>query len=284
WNGYAYSNNNPINTADPSGLQLEECASGLYRCSHGGTQVEGPAHGGLPGGCSAFAYVCGIGSDSTSDCSTNWHPPCAPITASNGSGKITVISRTPVITGTDNGKDSDKDKGKKKHSKGIKDSVIDGSLNLLAKTGVVEKKKDPHTGTYGFCISAGASAGIAVNGSACLTRTYGPDGEEHGNLLTSAGTGLGGFGIYGSADTLFSNADDVSQLSGWGGQLEVTAGEGLVGHGAVGTGGSKNSKGDLVVTGMVGVGAGLDYIPPVLPVNVTGGVSYTWVHQPFGNR
>uniref|UniRef100_UPI00053B4F9D polymorphic toxin-type HINT domain-containing protein n=1 Tax=Kitasatospora sp. MBT63 TaxID=1444768 RepID=UPI00053B4F9D len=89
----AYSNNNPINASDPSGLQLEECASGLYHCSHMGTQVDGPSGGGLPGGCSAFAYECGTGLHGTSDCATNWHPPCAPATSQNIGTVFTVNQR-----------------------------------------------------------------------------------------------------------------------------------------------------------------------------------------------
>uniref|UniRef100_UPI00053B18E2 polymorphic toxin-type HINT domain-containing protein n=1 Tax=Kitasatospora sp. MBT63 TaxID=1444768 RepID=UPI00053B18E2 len=95
----AYSNNNPINASDPTGLALEECASGFYRCSHGGTQVEGPGNGGgggggLPGGCSAFAYTCGTGAMGTSDCATNWHPPCAPITNGN-LGTVVIVNERP---------------------------------------------------------------------------------------------------------------------------------------------------------------------------------------------
>ncbi|WP_305068068.1 RHS repeat domain-containing protein [Kitasatospora sp. A2-31] len=41
WNAYGYSNSNPVNKADPSGLALEECASGMYRCSNNGTKIEG---------------------------------------------------------------------------------------------------------------------------------------------------------------------------------------------------------------------------------------------------
>ncbi|MEU9131064.1 RHS repeat-associated core domain-containing protein [Kitasatospora sp. NPDC048540] len=43
--GYTYSDNNPLKYSDPSGLALEECASGMYRC-RGGTEVlgEGPRY------------------------------------------------------------------------------------------------------------------------------------------------------------------------------------------------------------------------------------------------
>ncbi|WP_051814262.1 RHS repeat domain-containing protein [Kitasatospora sp. MBT63] len=42
---YTYSDNNPLRYSDPSGLALEECASGMYRC-RGGTEVlgEGPRY------------------------------------------------------------------------------------------------------------------------------------------------------------------------------------------------------------------------------------------------
>ncbi|MGY4393647.1 RHS repeat-associated core domain-containing protein [Streptomyces sp. TE12347] len=42
---YTYSDNNPLRYSDPSGLALEECASGMYRCQ-GGTKVlgEGPRY------------------------------------------------------------------------------------------------------------------------------------------------------------------------------------------------------------------------------------------------
>ncbi|MER7585625.1 RHS repeat-associated core domain-containing protein [Kitasatospora sp. NPDC097691] len=40
WNAYAYSNNNPVNLSDPSGLHFEECGNGMYACSGGVTPVE----------------------------------------------------------------------------------------------------------------------------------------------------------------------------------------------------------------------------------------------------
>ncbi|KJS51947.1 hypothetical protein VM98_34370, partial [Streptomyces rubellomurinus subsp. indigoferus] len=32
-NAYPYSNNNPVNLSDPSGLHFEECSNGMYVCS-----------------------------------------------------------------------------------------------------------------------------------------------------------------------------------------------------------------------------------------------------------
>ncbi|NXY96974.1 ricin-type beta-trefoil lectin domain protein [Streptomyces sp. BR123] len=40
-NGYTYSNGNPITNWDPSGLALEECASGMYTCTNRGTKPTG---------------------------------------------------------------------------------------------------------------------------------------------------------------------------------------------------------------------------------------------------
>ncbi|MFK0189513.1 RHS repeat domain-containing protein [Kitasatospora sp. NPDC090308] len=37
-NGYTYSANNPVTYSDPSGMALEECASGMYVCTNKGTQ------------------------------------------------------------------------------------------------------------------------------------------------------------------------------------------------------------------------------------------------------
>ncbi|MFD4884732.1 RHS repeat-associated core domain-containing protein [Kitasatospora sp. NPDC058402] len=40
WNAYVYSNNDPVNKTDPTGMALEECASGMAKCSNMGTKVE----------------------------------------------------------------------------------------------------------------------------------------------------------------------------------------------------------------------------------------------------
>ncbi|MFD5148090.1 ricin-type beta-trefoil lectin domain protein [Streptomyces sp. NPDC058401] len=38
-NGYTYSNGNPVSNWDPSGMALEECASGMYVCGNRGTTI-----------------------------------------------------------------------------------------------------------------------------------------------------------------------------------------------------------------------------------------------------
>ncbi|MEV7602439.1 RHS repeat-associated core domain-containing protein [Kitasatospora sp. NPDC089797] len=40
WNAYAYSNNDPVNKTDPTGMALEECATGFAKCSTMGTKVD----------------------------------------------------------------------------------------------------------------------------------------------------------------------------------------------------------------------------------------------------
>ncbi|WP_280701498.1 RHS repeat-associated core domain-containing protein [Kitasatospora sp. GP82] len=40
WNGYAYSNSNPVDLADPSGLHFEECSNGMYKCQGGIDPIE----------------------------------------------------------------------------------------------------------------------------------------------------------------------------------------------------------------------------------------------------
>ncbi|MFF4919989.1 RHS repeat-associated core domain-containing protein [Kitasatospora sp. NPDC001261] len=39
WNAYAYSNNSPVNKTDPTGMALEECASGFAKCTNMGTKL-----------------------------------------------------------------------------------------------------------------------------------------------------------------------------------------------------------------------------------------------------
>ncbi|MFE3500145.1 RHS repeat-associated core domain-containing protein [Kitasatospora sp. NPDC059160] len=45
WNAYGYSNNDPVNKTDPTGMALEECASGMAKCSNMGTKVDTTQNG-----------------------------------------------------------------------------------------------------------------------------------------------------------------------------------------------------------------------------------------------
>ncbi|MFI8091962.1 hypothetical protein ACIF9R_27175 [Streptomyces sp. NPDC086080] len=127
----------------------------------------------------------------------------------------------------------------------------------------------------GHCSTVSVSFGISLSVSGCGITEFG--GEDSGAFTVTPSIGLGGVEASWTIDEMYSNADDVSQLSGWAGQLDVNAGEGPNVHSSIGIGGTRNKKGALVYAAQVGGGYGLNWIPPMVPMNVTAGVGYTFL-------
>ncbi len=145
-------------------------------------------------------------------------------------------------------------------------------------SGILHAVKEALTspGTGGVCISAGGAAGFAAGGSACLQE------DSHGEfgLTLTTETGQGGLGGSVSIDPTVSNADSLSQLSGWSAYGDGGIGPevGPYAHGGLSYGGATNNLGEPVIALQGGVGWGASYFP----VYMDWGVSHTWV-IPLGN-
>ncbi|MEV7981817.1 hypothetical protein, partial [Streptomyces sp. NPDC086519] len=260
---HPYGGGNPISFSDPSGKGLAcgpdfgvSCGNGVVTHGDGSLSKNGnPTGGGVAPG------YAGMNSKSSTG------------TAHRGSGDDTKQAQDAQAAARGKAATARADRLAAMASDQQKSCGFVCGLSKLAHGFL------PHG--EGLCGSFGFSAALSVSGSVCLVSIKGPDGKRHSTLTGSWGVGLGFFGFSAAGDTVYTNADDVSQLTGWGASMEGTAGEGLLGHAAVGTGGSRNSHGSLVYMGQIGLGAGVDLIPPGIPVNVTGGVSDTFVLHQF---
>ena len=134
--------------------------------------------------------------------------------------------------------------------------------------------------SVGGCLG-GSATGFSVNvtGSACYYAT--PSGQSGLTVTYGGGTGLG-WGADLTAGPAFSNAQTLNDLGGWFGYTGGSVGEGDVASGSLSYG--RNSCGDLITNGYVGVGedSGLNFAPffgiPGLPFSAGTGASYTWTY------
>ncbi|MCI3275925.1 hypothetical protein MQP27_33070 [Streptomyces sp. 7R015] len=265
-NGYAYAGDNPVTESDPTGL--ESCyphfcsgSNGTYGTYH---SENDPASKDYKG--------------SSHYCDTH---KCSSGTASSDSGNVSKQTSGNTTKTTQAQQAAAREKAASARARRMAAAAADKQKSCGFTCGISKFFHGLVPHGEGLCGSFGVSAGLSVSASICLVSIKGHDGVSHTTLTGSGGVGLGLFGFSVAGDTVYTNADDVSQLTGWGGQLEGTAGEGLLGHAAIGTGGSKNSEGALVYMAQVGLGGGVDFIPPAIPANITGGVSDTFILHRF---
>ncbi|MEV7523732.1 RHS repeat-associated core domain-containing protein [Streptomyces sp. NPDC091371] len=254
-NAYQYANNSPLTESDPTGEALEECKSGMYTCTNAGTKPTGYGNNyerevSNSGGALSPEY---LEQKNRNKGACRHDPDCNKRGRTGKSG---------------NGK-SQKPQAPSPFQMALKQvgSKISGKVEDLAD------KYFPKT--TGFCGTASVSAGVAVGFTGCLVSDY--DGKDSMGITLTPSFGLGGAEANISGDVMYSNADELEQLAGWAGQLDVNVGEGPVLHGSLGTGGTLNSAGGQVWVMQVGGGLGLNYIPPIVPANVTASVGYTFV-------
>nr|WSY52321.1 DNRLRE domain-containing protein [Streptomyces sp. NBC_00886] len=162
------------------------------------------------------------------------------------------------------------------------ENLLGGVLDRATSSGLGDALLDytHHDNTKGICISGSASMYLGVGGSACLLETQRPDGSYDVGGTLSGGPQFG-FGASLSGDGFYSNADDLSELTGAGVQGDVAAGPGIGIHGSYGTsvsvddnnmptGFTRNNEGDIVGYGQVGVTG-------VTGVDGSVGTSWTWL-------
>ncbi|MFJ6936920.1 RHS repeat-associated core domain-containing protein [Streptomyces sp. NPDC101132] len=263
-NPYIYGNNNPATFADPTGEAFPECRSGQYVCNGDGTEVinygknyaqitEGQGGTVSPGYVkqqNQYRYMC------------SKDPDCVAASAKARA-------------------EANRKAAEAQRKRNEKESGLWNSIRSAAGRGwdVVESYIPK---TMGFCGTVSGSFGVSGGVTACLASDFA--GNESTAISITPSFGLGGVEANLSADAMYSNADDFSQLAGWAGQLDANVGEGPVAHASLGTGGTENAKGALVYVAQAGGGVGLNYIPPAVPANLTAAVGYTFLPFVYRHR
>ena len=275
-NGYSYAGDNPVDGTDPNGTMLG-CPVGEAGCNTG--------LGGYQGGSSGSGDDgSGSGSEGGGGNSTNDNPsPSSSGPSSEGSSQGSGFA------------------GDQRHAANDLFNLMGDPLALLqakvwAAAGAfnrgpeatadgfclfghnssggclgdgLTKALTAQGGTGGMCVNVGVAVGIAVGGSACVQM----DSANNFGLTFSPYIGLGGIGASATVDETTSNADMLSQLSGWSSYTDGAVGDIGVGHSEVEYGGSTNQEGQPVLQQEAGGGVGIGLIP----VWLSGGVSYTFV-------
>uniref|UniRef100_A0AAU2VF87 Uncharacterized protein n=1 Tax=Streptomyces sp. NBC_00003 TaxID=2903608 RepID=A0AAU2VF87_9ACTN len=137
-----------------------------------------------------------------------------------------------------------------------------GNLGSKLMSATVEGLADAtgFNNTQGISLSGSLGFGIGFGGEISFVNTRTPDGRSQINLMYAGSTATAGwdFGASANVGIVKSNADDISQFKGTGGDKSgsIHPGVGLWGshQNAIGT---TNSKGDDVTTFEGGLGLGL---------------------------
>ncbi|AUG78182.1 hypothetical protein CFP65_3386 [Kitasatospora sp. MMS16-BH015] len=246
WNGYAYSNNNPVNQSDPSGLcPRDECGGygqnpGMAIGTHGTeSDVSRPQRGDRGLDCETLCHILGI-------------------TSPDDEQFLNLMSK--MYSDTDP-KEMEKRKKKaeaeeaRKAQERARNDILGNALEGLD---ILRASVKRVTSTTGYCVSGGAMVTVGVGGSVCFVSVKRPDGKVDFGLTASPGIQVGGDGAAVAVGRVAGNADGFDQLAGKGASLSFAGGDGLGVYGqyeqAIGT---ANSRGDSVGSATAGFGLGL---------------------------
>lgn len=261
-NGYAYANNTPVTKSDPTGLRPD-------------------------GACGGASSSCNGGTETWTKTTNGWDWSYTKTYTQTGNYNGVNGTLTAVVTQTRNSTTSKITFKKGPEPAPVKMTGNGDQRASASKVAQEAETKKPWykkladkylpTGTGG-CATVSLSAGISVGTSVCLVGLFGgpPEDEEMGITVTPS-IGLGGIEANVGGDIVYTNADSFDQLAAWAGQIDGNVGEVAQLHGSVATGGAHNSHGGLVYTTQVGGGVGVNWIPPIVPANVSGGVGYTFI-------
>ncbi|MCC5035683.1 hypothetical protein DMH02_021315 [Streptomyces sp. WAC 00631] len=251
---YTYSRNNPIAFSDPTGRAYDECSSGQYNCNYGS------------GGTGDLQRVeFGINYEYETQAQGGTRSPNHIIQQNTDYQHVYIKDRS-VTAPT----------AAQRASSAALQPDIRKDLGFWEGLREAWDYMASYSNTSGICLSVSGTVGWGFEASGCFIATGRPDGTTDyglsGTLEHQSGPGAG---ISAGVGILRSNADSFQQVRGEAAGLGGSAGYGpgiFVSH--RGTFGTRNSRGDIVHTGMVGGGLGLG-------IEANGGVGVTGVHPLF---
>ncbi|MFI6147670.1 RHS repeat-associated core domain-containing protein [Streptomyces sp. NPDC051109] len=221
--GYTYSNQNPFTFWDPTGKQLEECASGMYKCHNGNDPYDY--------GNRYETIVESVGGTLDPEYVRQKHYGCQNLacTSSSGSGRSGGSTSRPgkgtqapppppppvvVLAASEPHPQSD--------SRSLWEKATDWVGDKWDKYVLPLEAND----TSGVCLGGSLGLGGGVNASVCLLATDRPDGKTEYGVSFSKGTEAVSFGGNLQLSGMRSNATDFEQLrgDGWGGTATASYG------------------------------------------------------------
>ncbi|WP_406185582.1 RHS repeat-associated core domain-containing protein [Streptomyces sp. NBC_01006] len=226
--GYTYSNQNPFTFWDPTGKQLEECASGMYKCHNGNDPYDY--------GNRYETIVESVGGTLDPEYVRLKHYGCAnsACRSSGSSGSSRSSGRTGGSTGSGNGTQAPPPPpppvvvlaASEPHPQSDNRSLWEKTKDWFGD------KWDKYTlpveanDTSGACLSGSLGIGGGVTASVCLIGTSRPDGKTEYGVSFSKGTEAPSVGANLQLSGMRSNATDFEQLrgDGWGGSLTASYG------------------------------------------------------------
>ncbi|MFE0653811.1 RHS repeat-associated core domain-containing protein [Streptomyces sp. NPDC059534] len=301
-NGYSYAGNTPVTTSDPTGMCAEvDCpAHGVTPVKNTSTVKQKPTSGnnvhvgqtlddgedgegatGTNGGTKKGTKK-GNGSNKNDGATASTDPEDCWANSSCSFQDLIAAAEAEMAKEARCEQDPMRNECWVDEFNALMDSMVDengvinscgeyaNEMTRCAAYGKLNGRIGPDIASEGICLGGGFSVGFGVTGSVCGVVQQAPNGKWDAALMVSGGFASGVPGASVGVDLFHSNADGYDQLKGWGSSAGVSGGPGVGPRVSAGTGGARNSRGEMVWTGTAGVGL-------TTPLEVSGGPSYTWV-------
>ncbi|MGW0855992.1 RHS repeat domain-containing protein [Streptomyces sp. NPDC002690] len=258
-NAYAYANSRPVTASDPDGKHFFDIAG--YAGIATALKVVGFFK-------RVFALVKALVAYNKRK--SVYAAAAATASAAKARAKKNIARVAAAAKAKAKAQAEARKKAKQRSEEAKNTQILKKKKSFLSSVGDLINKYSVKGG--GLCVTLGGAIGIGASITACGVGVVKKDGNTDWGFTLTPSVGTGGIQASLTADIMNTNADDLNQLSGTGGQIDVALGEGGVVHGSLATGGTRNSQGGLVFVGQAGAGVGAG-----LPVHLFGGTGKTYV-------